>query len=338
MAYQASKRFLIAKVEGTPGTAEDLAAADLNCWVADPVFTPGIEMDNSLKIATPDSGKYEDIAGAQTGEIAVKVPMTLPSAATTPPNWGKFLRGCGMIGAVEGTTLGYSYTPLQAGEKVTMTMYVVDVDRGGTPVGIAHKIAGAMGDGSINFPGVGKQGYLDLKFKGKYIATADITANNLVALCSIVSIDSGAPITLINALCSIDSVVQKVSSIKLNFGNDVQPEINTNDGTGYDQFAIADRNPTLQYNPLKQTVAAYDSEAKQIAMTGQIITFKLDKTIDCTLKVANGENQSLKDAPREGLVGWDTTVKCMRNGRENSLKVADMDVEAPWELLFGAKS
>ena len=287
-------------------------------------------------MATPDAGKYEDIVGALSGKFTGKVKMTPPSAANAAPKYGKILQACGMIGAAHSTT-GYSYTPLKSGERVTMTWWIIDVSRGGTPTGIAHKLVGCMGSCKIGAAGVGKPVEIEFTFTGKIAATADLASGALATLVVFNSADTVQPYILTNATMVAVGTTQAISSFSLDIGNEIQPEINTADATGYDLFAIAERNPVFNYNPLKQSVAVYDMEDKVKTMVKGSYTLTLDKAIDVKFTVCNGQPIAAKGVTREGAQAWDTTVKCLRNGIDGSVTTAGIVVEAPYEILFGSK-
>jgi hypothetical protein len=334
-----AKRFLLLKVESTPGTAVTPTTTDFDVRFEDIKYTPKIEFDSAKKLAVPDHGEYQDVPGAQAGEISASFRICPGTALNVGPKCGKGLLAAGLVGAAEGTTLGYSYSAKASGDEQTYTAWIVDCSSDGAPVGITHKIVGAIADLDIEAAGVGKPLIGTIKLTGKYAVSTDLDNTALTTLGVMASPDTSAAYVLQNATFKIGNTAYKISKFKMSSGNTVAPVINTADGTGYDFFGITERKPRLSVNPLKSPVATYDAVATAIGGTGAVITLALTgPTYPLKLTIANGQLLSPTEETREGRIGWGMTFKAMRNGYEGNLKVADMIVGCQWELLQGTKS
>jgi hypothetical protein len=337
--FQASNEILLSKAESTNGTDPTPAAADLNVWVYEPKFTPTVEMDGGLKVATPDSGKYQDIPGAQSGEVEFYA-LFSPGAsviAASAANYTKFLTSCGSS-LTAYTTKGHAFHPVKTKERSCMTHQIVSIARGGAPVGYSRKIVGAMGDATLECAGVGKPLKLSCKYKGKLGATADLSAGDLAALAVFTSADASNAYIATSMTVSVGAVALKVSSFKLDFGNKIEPEINTADATGYDFFAIAEREPKFSINPLVLPKATFDPLADWTGTTLKTITLNITGTVPITITICNAQCISKAEGDREGLKNFALNYKCLRNGIDGTLKVANAPLEAAWEILFGAKA
>lgn len=343
VVFQSNQNVLIGKAESSSahGTAVAITAADLDSWIYEPKFSTKIEMDGGLKVATPDSGKYNDIPGAQSCDITGKIlmsPGTSVTAAATP-KWGKYLVACGT--SVQAyTTKGHSYLPVKAGERNTMTLQKVEVARGAAAVGYSRIAAGCMGTGSIECAGIGKPLTFNFAMKGKMGATADIAAADLLTLSAFTSADAGNPWIVQSMTVTVGAVAQKISSFKLDFGNKVEPEINTADSTGYDFFSIAEREPTFSFNPLKLPKATYDPLAAWTGQTVATITLAATTgTVPFSIILPVAQIIGAEDADREGLSAWAVNCKLLRNTTlAGAAVVATIPLEATWEFLIGAKA
>jgi hypothetical protein len=339
-SFLTAKRFLILKSESTtPGTAASITYSDFDTRFEDVKYAPKIEMDASKKLAVPDHGDYNDVPGAQSGEISASFRLCPGTSLVTPPKCGKGLLAGGMLGAVEGTTLGYSWSANMAADEQTYTAWMGDCSSGGTPVAITHKLVGAMADFSIEAAGIGKPLMVHLKLTGKNATPVDVDNATLATLGVMTSPDTSAAYVLLNATLKIATIAKRISKFKIDAGHKVTPAINSADATGFDYYTVSGREPRLSINPLKEPVATYDAVSTAIAGTGATVTLELTgPTYPLKITFANAQLLSPAEEEREGRIGWNMTFKGMRNGTEGALKVAGMLVSTPWEILQGTKS
>jgi hypothetical protein len=331
--FVSNLRCVVCKEEVTPGTAVALTDADFNTRVygAEVTFDLPID-DEASKFGTGDHGEDEAITGAQSGTIKISSKVSWGGAVATVPAWWKWLVGCGQVQKAY-TTTGIAAQPKVAGDDKTLTIWVIDIIRGASPTGMAYKFAGCMGDGSIGCDGIGKPWKIEGTFKGKLVDIAAITAG--ADMYTLTSPDTSLPETLCNNAVTINSKTKKISSFKLSFGNDVQPQYNQADSTCIDFFGIVNRKPRLQMNPLMTTISgdtdSSDPLADFLAMTtstGSIVG------VHHTLNLPKVQLLTMAQAAREGLVGWDMNYKLLRNASAD----AALDAEVTWELLQGARA
>lgn len=114
------KRQLAAKIEAAEGTAEVLAASDAKLLVYD----PKVNFDVALFDRNPARPSFSNI-GKTTGKrragIGYKLEMKGSGTATTVPEWGKLLQGCGFgVNALKSINIGaITNGPFQHGETIT---------------------------------------------------------------------------------------------------------------------------------------------------------------------------------------------------------------------------
>jgi hypothetical protein len=338
MAYLADRHAVIAKLEGTSGAPETLAYTDFDSIIYDAEYVPMIETTGGLTPAIGSHARLLDYSGAKYGQFKLKFFMCPGAAASTPPIVGKFLQAAGHVGAAISTT-GYKWSPLAAGDEKTMTLWFVRISRSGTPVGIVHKIAGAMADGSIGAAGVGKKVEVDLTFTGKHVAPADLDNSALNTLNVLTAPDAAQPYYNSNTTIKYNNAARATSVWKLNFGNKIEPEIDTADGNGGDVrcFAITERDPTLQVNPLVYALASIDHVTNvttnalisiDIALASRSPAFEII-TPRCQVK------DNPKFIKREGLDAYDITFKLEANGTPASKADANLAWDEVYQIRQG---
>lgn len=329
MGYKvANLRVLVAKAETTPGTAETLTDADFNVRIMNPEVTPTVEIDDeSSKFATGDHGEDEAITGAQSGKIGFSIKLNPGVDGTTAPNWVKFAQACGMEKRVWGST-GISLEPQKSADASTMTMWVMDIDRGGAPSALVYKFAGCSGTWELGCEGIGKPLVGKFSFDGKLEDISDMTNAGILDLTSP---DAILPNKLLSTTMKINNVTQKISTFKMTAGNKVDPLIDQGEATGYETYGITSRKPRFSCNPLTELAATDDVYDRWLDGTTGAIAVDLG---EISLNIPRAQLLTATLANREGLVGWEQNYKCLRNGSDNT----NMAQESAWELLFGSKA
>ena len=135
MAIKYRRKLILAKVEGTAGTAEVLAAADA-VLASNIELTPLAGDTVSREIEYPYYGNSAQIPVNAHQQLAFRVELAGSGTKDTAPAWGKLLQGCGFAETVE-RGKDVDYTPITGGEK-TMTLSL-NID------GQLHTLAGARG-------------------------------------------------------------------------------------------------------------------------------------------------------------------------------------------------
>lgn len=324
-------RILAGKDEVTKGTYIAMVDADFDVRIRGIEITPTIEPDDeNSKHATGDHGEDNSIMGAQSATIAFFVRMAWGGAVATDPLWYKFAKACGQKATTIGAT-GVKLEPLKEYDGESMSIQVMDIQRGATPSAIAYRFSGCMGNMVMTSEGVGKPWLAQFTFTGKIHEVADVAYADILALTSPSTVVGEK---LLNAPVILGGVAnQQISSFALDCGNDVQPEINQGDPTGYLQYNIVARRPRLSINPLQELVATNDIYGKtKDATTGACSIATSAASPHFTLVVPVGQSMTPTLAAREGLQSWALNYKCMRNGTSDTSVAA----ECGWQLLQGA--
>lgn len=87
-------RQIAAKIEGTEGTAETLAAADAKLLVYEPKYNPTVE-NYMRQPARASLSKLTGLRGSKTAGITFGLELRGSGSADTAPEWSKLLKACG---------------------------------------------------------------------------------------------------------------------------------------------------------------------------------------------------------------------------------------------------
>src|SRR5688572_17649334 len=104
MPLLSRKNPLAAKVEGTPGTAETLAASDGAFIVYDPVLTPNTPSDQ--RPGATGLAQHSAVTGGRSGTLTFSADLI--GSATVPAWASTFLVACGMT--VSSRTYSFAVT------------------------------------------------------------------------------------------------------------------------------------------------------------------------------------------------------------------------------------
>jgi len=114
------RRLIAAKVEGSEGTAETLAAADAKILAYDPKVSYDFEMfqRNPARASSSPVGR---IVGKRPAGLTFKLELRGSGTAATEPEWSKVLKACGYAcSSLYSITVGAITTgPFQHGEVIT---------------------------------------------------------------------------------------------------------------------------------------------------------------------------------------------------------------------------
>ena len=323
-------RYLVAEVEGTPGTMETPAAADFDVRIYNPEFTITVDQDDeAAKDATGDHGEYESIPGKSYGTINFSVKLNWAGAVGTDPAWWKFAAGCGAKQKAYGAT-GVAITPDQEYDTKTLTIWVYDKERGGaTPVTTIYKFSGCMGNMVIGAEATGSPWVGQFSFTGKLEDIVDGTALALTGP------DTALPEKFLSSTYTWNSETQYISSWSFDVGNEIVPMYDQSEATGIGYYSIASRRPRFMCNPLAQKQATEDVLDDLLSVNAGPISLTSEHF---TLKAVDAQLLSSGIANREGFVSWDRVYKCLRNFDGSDVIDSDLTAEQTWELLVGARA
>ena len=325
--------FLTVEEEAVPGAIEPLVDATFEQRIYDLVITPTVEIDDeSAKYATGDHGETLSLTGARMATISFRCRMSWGGDVTTEPKWWDIAEGCG-CSIVNFTTVGRALEPCKAQDGKTLTMRFLRLERGATPAALEFAFAGCMGNMVMQSEGVGKPWNVLFTFTGKLATVTDVANGSIPALTSPDTVAGERMLS--NTVSLVGLSAQKISSFSLDIGNEITPEIDQSEATGYKLFNITSRKPRLSVNPLQELVATGDYYGKfttESTGTGASSITTTGTPPRFTLIVPNGQIITLAQGAREGLGNWDVNIKCLRNGTTS----ASIEDESSWQLLQGA--
>lgn len=253
-----TKRAVIAaKLEGTEGTAETLAAADADVLVFEPSFSPTITMNERTE--THDSlSPFAHVAGSRMATIAFSVNLRGSGAAGTAPKIGKLLKACRLGETIVAST-SVTYAPISVSiPSLTMALY---------RDGVKKQIRGARGN--VTYSGkAGEPGILNFSFQGVYDGVSD------VSLLTGTGIETTNLPVLLSAAFTIASFAAKISSISIDMGNKLAMRADINKAEGYFSCMITGGSPKGNFDPEEELVSAHDWYGKFKAGTSGALTFQ----------------------------------------------------------------
>lgn len=226
------KTQVAAKVEGTKGSAETLAAGDAAIMASNVVpnsSPPPLERDVMFSTLS----KEPSIPGARRGTLSFRVEIKGSGTIDTAPALGVLFKGCGCDETVSAST-SVAYNP-DSDDADTETLTLgVNVD------GSLWQIYGARGNAVLTLTPNGLC-WVDFSFTGIWDA---FTA---AAAWSGISYESTEPTRWYNAAFTLNYggawATGVVGDYGLDFGNDVRLKDDANSSTGLKYAKIIDRNP-----------------------------------------------------------------------------------------------
>lgn len=339
--FSSNLRILVGKLESVAGTMETLTAGDFDVRVRSPELTITVEVDDEAsKWANGNHGEDQTITGAQTAQVTFSVKAATASAVTAEPKWWKFAKGCGLASAAWASA-GYGLTPKKANDEVTMTLWVYDIQRGGTGDAVCTKIAGAMGNMVLNAEGVGKPWVATFTFTGKVNSVVDVLAASVPAAGLL---DATCADRLLMDSVYVNAVAQKISTFSLDLGNEIQPVYDQSDASGISHYGIVSRKPRLSINPLMVSLATDNVYSRLHAgATGCPSTYAMHigdtgANTKYAIMVPKGQMLTAGVAAREGLQAWEQNYKLLGNGVTGAVSDANLTPEVTFEILSGARS
>jgi len=340
MSYTLNLRYLVGKLEDTPGTMETPTGDDFNVRVKNPEISPIIEWDDdAAKFASGNHGEEEAVAGAQSATINFSIRMGMGDSVILEPNWAKYFNACGIKGATVSTT-GISYQPLKEYDNKPITIWVYDILTGSSsPTGLVYKFAGCIGNVNFGCENIGKPWIASFSFTGKCSDIADV-AN--ASLLDGADFDTAHPEKFLSNTLTIDTVNQCVTKFQLDAGNEISPLYCQSELTGITYYQITNRKPRFSCDPLMKSVATEDIWGDMISgLTGSqsINTVAVALASDnFALNIPKAQQIQANLANREGLVSWDDNYRCLANGWTGSVASATYEPEVTWELLLGTRA
>jgi len=292
MALLYRKSQLIAKIEGTPGSAETVAATDGVFDAEDIVFQPSIAFTGRSGQASfsPIAGTL----GAKMGTISFR--LQLYGGATDPVWASTFLPACGYV-----VDTGV-YTPRSEAPGTNVKTVTIFVYRDGMRFGLR----GAVGTFTLTIE-PGRTVYADFTFTGIYVTPTD-------AALLAANYPRTAPLRAVDASFSLGSLPLNFSQFTLDAGNTVAMIEDVTDASGFAHAIITGRTVTGSVNGLQQKIASDDVWTPWEAHTESALDVTFGTTgnqIDIDAPAVQITN--VQETDRNGLLAHDVTLQFNRS-------------------------
>ena len=281
MALLHKKRVLAAKIEGTPGTAESLAAADGVFVPRNVVIQPNVEM-----IKRMGQGSFDSLPasyGARLGGITFEHDL-IPGSGALPAWATTFLPACGFVVSTA------TYTPRT--EDVGSNVKTLTI--GSYQNGLLKKLAGCVGNLEFTFP-AGRPAFFTANFVGIWADPADdtIIAPTYPTLMPLRFVSSGVSIA--------GAYTPVLEQITLNMGNQISVLPDSSTASGLLRGIIGGREITGTMNPQTPLVATKDLHAEWLTPTEQSLAWGMSSGgIGITFTLPKMQFMNLQEGEREG--------------------------------------
>jgi len=307
MAYNIAKKILVCKREAVAGTAETLVDADFDVRAREVEFTPDIQGgDEDSKYVTGDYGEDIAISGIQGANMTTMTKVATGSAIDTAPKWNKLAEGCGLVGESHVGT-GYSWQPLQAGDKQTLTIQKIEISDDVTPVGLASSFAGVMGNMTLGAEGVGSPLKMSYEFKGKFSGVSDVANGSIPVLTAP---DNSVASKFMNGTATIWTQELCVQSFNFNLGNTIEYLPCPSEATGIFYSSIVNRQPRLDITLIAPPASVLNPFLEITTEQEELILLQAG---DFTLEIPRGQILSYSETDLNGRLGYELSIKCNRN-------------------------
>lgn len=248
------KRTMGCRIESTPYTQESpLNGGDYNVAAYGINYDPDIAM-YARKLARGDASKDLQIPGTRKIKITFSVDMCVGINAYTPPNYWKLLRACGLKQVIYNTT-GCALIPDSRYFNVPVTIEVVEMAEGISPLQIVIAARGCMGTVKKTSSGVGLPAKLEFDFTGVLVGISERTFANQIMPTGW---DAALPQAVLACTTSLYGVSQMFDKITLDVGNKLEVFKDPTRAEGFEGTRIVDRTPMLEIDPALQPVSIQD--------------------------------------------------------------------------------
>jgi len=308
------QKVLAAKVESTKGTAETLSASDAGILVEDVEwsFAPDEAVRNPLR---DNISTLTSIIGAKIATITFKAELKGSGTATTAPSWGVFLKGCGFTETVQSSSVLYAPETNDA-DTDTLTIAVYAGSGSNTRV---HKLYGARGSVSFEF-NANQVSYANFTFTGIYSGVTD--GSQLSP-----TYESTLPVPWYNGNVTWNFgssfATAALSTLTIDFNNDVTIRENANSSTGLSYAVITGRDPGGSVEPDAVLVATHDWYSFMTAPTTGSFSFDVGSATGNKLSFSAPKFQivSANTGDRDGVLTDAIEFKLRGNSGDDELTI-----------------
>lgn len=244
-SYKSSIGHVAPKVESANGTVNAPAETDATVLVYDLTVEPDIQY-TPRNPSHSKLSKLGGFVGKQAGRISFGFELKGGGAAGTAPDWGVFARACNLSETIDPNT-SVTYAPTTTTSPTTLTMDVFQDGRRWRFIGVAGSMKIECRQGAPLMARSSFMGVLDPTTPLDNTAfSGSPTYQSVVA-----PVFMGASVSLYSA------TTYRVTSVDVDFGQDVQAHDSVNAAHGIEFFEVANFNETGAIDPEYVPQATY---------------------------------------------------------------------------------
>lgn len=295
MALRSRAKWVAAKIETTKGSAETLGATEANILAFDPVINQGINFTERAPVGLA-AGQALAVPEEHIATARLQVELKGSGTGSTLPDWAKTL----LIASAmeEDSGVGGKLNPVaDLTKQKTVTLAIWEGQGGGTA--LKKILAGGMCNATIEGE-FAKRALITFDVTGIWQSPVDESPP------SGISYDSTQPLRVAAATFSRGSAAKKVSNFTFDFGNDIQlrPDVQQSGGTGLAHAYMADRRPTIGFDPEADLVANDDVFGDWIGQSTAALAIALGSTTgnQVAIDVAALQYIDPQEQSRQGLL------------------------------------
>lgn len=232
MPHTLDRTQIAAKIEGSEGVAEILAAVD--AFLAFPSGEPDPKIEPYERNPFRETlSPLPSVMGKRSGKLPFMTELVGSGTAGTAPFWGKLMKGCAFGETLVALTSA-AYAPASTAiPSMTLAAYMD---------GVIHKLWGARGSVKLNLE-TGKPGLLHFDFQGSDFSHTDGAMLVGVTYSSIV------PPVFLGATFTIDGVEFNVDKVEFDIANTLALRTNPNADSGHQSCLITGRKGKISLDP-----------------------------------------------------------------------------------------
>lgn len=305
------------KAETTQGTAETLAAADVDFRVGDDVSFILENEAHPQDLMTADLSELPDLIGNRPVRITFQTLLAGSGTATTPPGWAKFLKSGGFLETVGGSDV--QYTPETIATTNSATIGVWRSPTSGSSGRFLQAKGCRMESLTIDITtGMGMKA--TAVFRGAFVSLTD------AAVFAGVTFDATVPQTNRSLGMTWGSWTPFFSNITINYANTLAMVVdpgNASQASGISHFEITGRQcrGTITFMDILTSVQAWNTDL--LAGTERAFTMTLGGTAGNKVKLDMPKMQLLVsgETTLEGLLGQTVNWKANRSSGNDEFKI-----------------
>lgn len=268
MPLHSRKRWVAAKIESVKGTLESFAAGDAKILAFDPEIMQETEFEERAPAGIA-MGRLAGVPSEHAGRARIRVEVRGSGSGGTLPVWAQTLLLASSMSSASGGTCSL-VSDFDDQPTVSLAVY---------KNGKREALAGAMCNAVIEGE-TGKRVFIEFDIRGIWQAPVDAAAP------SPITHETTKPLQLKSATFTIGGDAKRIGRFRLDFGNDVQLRMNQAKATAIEHAYLANRSPTVQFDPEDELVADEDYYGAWIAGTTAALALNLGGTTGNQVNIA----------------------------------------------------